>query len=470
MVLRPRLCLANDSQGSSDWPGAPVRFGTPFVSRGVGTLATALAAVKSRSCRPFSRLYSLNRPRAGRFRVASRSAWLTTAVFSTPTTAWQRPGHQPDPELLYRRDAHLHTRLRFTGADLAPLRGVTNPTIYQCDLRLDCNGFRNPTDLSAADVIVLGDSFIEGLHVSEPELMSAQLERTLGRSVANLGRTGYGPQQELAVLRRYGLKLSPRTCVWAFYEGNDLQDVLSYQAEAARARRATAHPPTWSRQLYARGFIRNALAMSLRPAPAQPLRLYTGRLVDRLARTTDVYFSCGVNEGKEPRPYGDMSVGFELLRSVLTAAQTDCAQHGIDLIVVFVPAKFRVYANLCTFDRDSPCRNWKLDDLPARIQELLVSVPGEIGYLDLTPRFRAEADAGTLPYLVDDTHWSARGHRAAAEAIASILSTRRITNTGGPDQSRQRTTRVPPLGRRRCPWTGQSSSQSEARTPVQGVD
>ena len=32
--------------------------------------------------------------------------------------AWRRPGNRPDPELIYVREGHRRTRLRFRGADL----------------------------------------------------------------------------------------------------------------------------------------------------------------------------------------------------------------------------------------------------------------------------------------------------------------------------------------------------------------
>jgi hypothetical protein len=49
-------------------------------------------------------------------------------------------------------------------------------------------------------------------------------------SVANLGQSGYGPQQELAVLKRYGCPPYDRNTSWVFYEGNDLLDVQEYAA------------------------------------------------------------------------------------------------------------------------------------------------------------------------------------------------------------------------------------------------
>jgi hypothetical protein len=52
---------------------------------------------------------------------------------------------------------------------------------------------------------------------------------------------------------------------------------------------------------------------------------------------------------------------------------------------------------------------------------MVAAISPSVRFLDLTPRFRAEAAAGGLPYLADDAHWSARGHQVAAEELAPLL-------------------------------------------------
>jgi len=102
-------------------------------------------------------------------------------------------------------------------------------TLFRWDVRYDHNGFRNQTDLKSADIVVIGDSFVEGLTVSDAQLVTSLLAHLQGKVVANLGQSTYGPQQELIVLKRYGLPLRPRTVVWMFFEGNDLADVITYR-------------------------------------------------------------------------------------------------------------------------------------------------------------------------------------------------------------------------------------------------
>ena len=45
---------------------------------------------------------------------------------------------------------------------------------------------------------------------------------------------------------------------------------------------------------------------------------------------------------------------------------TVCGTNRVSLLVVFVPEKFRVYRNYCTFRPDNPSVDWVLDDLPER--------------------------------------------------------------------------------------------------------
>ena len=92
----------------------------------------------------------------------------------------------------------------------------------------DANGFRNSPGIEVADVAFIGDSFTEGgtmpLELTFPRLAEAKL----GTRVINLGRGGYGPPQELAVLWKYALSYRPKTIVWTLFEGNDIRDAQMY--------------------------------------------------------------------------------------------------------------------------------------------------------------------------------------------------------------------------------------------------
>ncbi|HEV3161809.1 MAG TPA: hypothetical protein VGZ89_17755 [Xanthobacteraceae bacterium] len=81
-----------------------------------------------------------------------------------------------------------------------------------------------------ADVLVVGDSYTFGDHVSDNETWPACLERKLGRGVDNGGVMGYGTAQ---ALRRASLKLAEKsyaTLVLSTVVGSDFErDRLSYR-------------------------------------------------------------------------------------------------------------------------------------------------------------------------------------------------------------------------------------------------
>lgn len=75
----------------------------------------------------------------------------------------------------------------------------------------DARGFRNPPGLRRAEIVFVGDSFTENIAVPEGRTFPALVGRALGVTTANLGVSGYGPQQELRVLQRHAPGYAPQT-------------------------------------------------------------------------------------------------------------------------------------------------------------------------------------------------------------------------------------------------------------------
>ena len=109
---------------------------------------------------------------------------------------------------------------------------------------------------------------------------------------------------------------------------------------------------------------------------------------------------------------------------ILDALAREAAANGSRFAVVYVPSRMEVS------DRDWELTKlsygldesvWDRGLVARRVQE--IGTAGGFPVLDLTPALR-EATGPVVgePYLLYDGHWNARGHRAAAGAVAAFLS------------------------------------------------
>lgn len=329
-----------------------------------------------------------------------------------------------DPELLHIKRPYTHSSGQAIGGQILLLCHIplSDMTLFRWDIKYDHNGFRNAVDLKSADLVVIGDSVVEGYTIPDAEVMTSALARLQGKVVANLSQYGYGPRQELILLRRYGLPLQPHTVVWVFYESNDLRDVIEYDWRI-KEENAPKKPPGFRSRflspIYERSFTRNAYYRFI-------------EIFSHLFRLPGVKRS-GIFEtpdGKRHPTYFVYSAqpftsqelhALDETTHILAAAHKLSADHGFRLLVVFAPMKFRVFHGVCQFPQESECRNWALTDLPERLRKAVGSVSSDIGYLDLTPSLVDALRQGRVPYYPDDDHLAPEGHKIAAEAINDYL-------------------------------------------------
>ena len=89
-------------------------------------------------------------------------------------------------------------------------------------------GFNNPKGLyneNNVDIVLLGDSFVEGYCVKNTQNISAHL-RKRGFNVLNLGKGGNGPFCQYISLVEYAKPVSPNIVFWFYFEENDLKDLI----------------------------------------------------------------------------------------------------------------------------------------------------------------------------------------------------------------------------------------------------
>jgi hypothetical protein len=335
--------------------------------------------------------------------------------------AFSAPPDITDRELLHRRPPHSHFAGSFLGGQISVPFQIppAERQLYVWDVHYDQNGFRNRSDLGRADLVAIGDSFVEAMTVPDDQMMTSLLASMQHQTVVNLGMWGYGPLEELIVLKRYALPLRPHTILWMFSESTDVTDISRYH-------RAIADGETGSKETAARSSILRRAISGLRAQvryASRPSGSSRAGLVRtaRGGRPVHVYFEYP-SLAFSPAELKDL----DEVSSVIRTAEELCAAQNIRFVFVFIPSKFRAFRDSCEFPPRSECRNWVLTDLPERLRDAVLR-PSEatsqaaVDYLDLTPDMQSAARRGDFPYYLDDGHWSPTGNRIAAEAIGRRL-------------------------------------------------
>jgi hypothetical protein len=318
----------------------------------------------------------------------------------------------PDPELGFVRKSKITWRGR----------AYDDPDARIVEYRTDENGFRNPPGLGRADVVFIGDSFTEAGNMPEDLTFSHLVGEQLGLTTANLGRTFYGPQQELIVLKRYALDYRPGTVVWVVFEGNDLLDAQRYlrgvlNTPGAAGTRRSAW--SWRSRL-----IWRLLEPFLKTAPPRERSDGTWLLQLPSCEPEKVDFTV-LYDSELPHRSRE---AWEATTRCLQDGFEFCRRHDVQMLVVFIPIKFRVYGpfvRLITPDQEY------LGPLAADLQQPtdfgseLANFCREIGcpYVDTWPALLAVAESGKRTYsLRYDTHLEADGHRVVADLVCDALS------------------------------------------------
>jgi lysophospholipase L1-like esterase len=343
---------------------------------------------------------------------------------------------------------------------LPPSLGENLPHLYP--LHTDADGFRNTSIRDRIDVAALGDSFTDALTLPIEQGWPMQLERRLGLAVQNYGTAGFGPQQELSVLKDYALRRRPRAVVLAFFAGNDIRDAEVFDA-TGRTDLAIGHPQHgWPiKDIVSRAdtwFLVNALrsafstvadlsssdvsAFQTPPAtaagvPSFDRGLFTVPVNGRVVRWAFMPPYLDALKFSERDLAGRR--GWALARESVAEMQRVSQAAGARFMVMFLPSKSQVYLPLSIrlftkdaltaalefslrqmgthADVDALSRNrLALNDLMRRFCE-----ESGILFLDTTDSLIARLEAGDNVYFPDDSHLNDVGQAVVAAALADFL-------------------------------------------------
>ncbi len=325
----------------------------------------------------------------------------------------------------------------------------------------DERGYRNRSALSHADVVALGDSQTWGVNVPLEQAWPQQLGRLTGQSVYNVSQGGFGTLHYSALFD-LARKLQPRIAVVAVYLGNDLYD--SY-------RLAYQHDHWASLRLDLPGLERDTLeprASALwneheveqarygRDDPSlwgEWLQGHTaiGRLLERAGLLrTDVWHNAAAAWARNHPDHG--SVCEQPVRTVLTTAyrlvaldasdiriregarlslwalesiERDAAMAGIRLLVVVIPTKERVHAEVMARGQPlSPTHARLVVEEDARRLELLSHFHARgVEFLDVLPELGQAVERGVAVYpTTAESHPNQAGYEVIARATAAAIA------------------------------------------------
>jgi len=333
-----------------------------------------------------------------------------------------------------------------------PLAGYTLPNAhdgypaFSCTLHTDERGYRNPPGMNAADIVVLGDSFAEGSHVSDDQAWPALLAKQTGRTVYNLGMSGYSPIQYLAALRQTGLGLHPHVVFCLIYEGNDFRskktDLREVNPSIGRKIQTFVRRSPLRAALDA-GLLR--LFESHGPARGIAHEAYIDwlplHIPDNASGKSYAFAPKQIEQATEDSAEFAADKVWLGAEEILRDMADDCAKAHAALVVAVAPTKAHVTLPLVLDHVPADAlRGFAMLDSDYKLPEaakLKAALPTwleareavvrdwcqkhGVGYVDLTEPLRKAVAAGRQTYFTYDQHWSPEGHAVVAETIRSVV-------------------------------------------------
>jgi GDSL-like lipase/acylhydrolase family protein len=273
-------------------------------------------------------------------------------------------------------------------------------------------------------ILVLGDSFMEAVQVdfeqSLPSLLETELVERTGRTieVINAGVSGWGTDDELTYLERYGLRFSPDLVLIAMTLHNDVSDNLELEYHDFRHGRIVERP----REEFSRlGWP----LIRLREYIANHMHLYSVYSRLKTLRRSQVgvqALNSHVISLIRRQPDERKTAGWEMTRQLMDETREVARAAGAHTAVFLIP--LFIQASPERLDSFLSSQGLKPSDIELDQPQRLMAEWGAraaVEVIDLAPDFRAAYAKGASLYLVDDGHWNRAGHALAAEIVAREL-------------------------------------------------
>ncbi len=306
-------------------------------------------------------------------------------------------------------------------------------------------------------ILVLGDSFVEALHVPLEKAFTRLLEQSLADAptdrptqVLSAGVSGYGTAAEVLYFERDGKRYEPDVVLLAFYPGNDIKNNSPtledgfpprYAADGTLERVTSSRPvskrggwwPQWKTYRYARKILLTRFP-DLAGRAAQ-----LGFLDPQALRTAPERDGIPVDYGAYRVPFDDeWESAWEHTERLLERLRRSAERANARLAIAILSTRYLVEDGtwrkvLSTYEAMQG-KTWELDAPARRVEAWCrrTAVP----CVNLTEPFREAAARTREPlHYAHDGHWTPAGHRLAAEILQTFLQEEELITmqTGGGD-------------------------------------
>jgi hypothetical protein len=358
------------------------------------------------------------------------------------------------------------------------------PETFNWSLSYNEFGMRDlPRQIAKAKkrVAVLGDSYVEGLQLSDSDTVTQKMQKLLGGDweVLNFGMTGIGTTESLLVYKNIVEKFDPDLVVLMFYVGNDVRNnslvleslrnnlsqpdqmmIRPYLVETSNKKYTFQLPK--SSNVNHRGalvkisewlaihsgvyrFIHDQMGLSkIKSCPIQPLPADLERDLPFQGRNLSAGVFLKDNTSKTWEKAWDTT--YEALR--LLNEEVKSQKHK--LIVAAIPYAIDLererqeMEKRFGYDVKGDCqKNFMLNDLNYKVdfisQAMPVKLPdnfdfdspaerlssfaksNDIDFVDFTKTYRRRYQAGEKDFWKTDRHWTKAGAEAAANEIVPVI-------------------------------------------------
>ena len=294
-------------------------------------------------------------------------------------------------------------------------------------LQLDRKGFNNPlekADRSAADIVMIGDSFTFGSIQNASNTFSARLEELTGLTTYNLGIGGIGLYEYLQLYRLFGASLKPRMVVMNIYEGNDLRDAVrysNYKSGTGTPKRKKQPAGGLFASSYVLAFLKSSIELAVKSI-SRPVEIdFHYDVVSQGRRVAMNITNSDTDEVKYARRIAAGEINFDVFDAALASFSRLAKEHAFIPVVSYLPSAYSAYRQDVRF-RDTQVGRDVLGNADAqRAWFKQAAIRHKLYFIDMTEAFVEAVKTRPLTHFPANVHFTSEGHRVAVATLENFI-------------------------------------------------